>query len=55
MRSALIAGVALLILIGGSFMGVAALLLLPIAGVVLLVALLIWVIQRRASGKPPIP
>jgi hypothetical protein len=54
MRSALFAGVALLILIGGSLMGVAALLLLPVAGIILAIALLIWMLQRRASGKPPI-
>jgi hypothetical protein len=54
MRGALLGIVLLIILVGGTVMGIASLLLLPLVGAVLLVALLIWFVQRRAAGKPPI-
>jgi hypothetical protein len=54
MRSAIIGGVAVLVLLGGSIMGVAAMLLLPVVGIIAAIALLIWFLQRRASGRPPI-
>jgi hypothetical protein len=55
MRSALIIIAVLVVLLGGTFLGITALLLLPFAGGILLVAALIWVLQRRARGKRPIP
>jgi hypothetical protein len=42
------------ILIGGTVMGVASLLLLPLVGGVLLLALIVWFLQRRARGEPPL-
>lgn len=54
MRTAVLAGIALLVLIVGSLMGVAALLLLPLVGIVAVIALLVWFARRRASGRPPI-
>jgi hypothetical protein len=55
MRPAVAAIIALLVLVVGTFMGVAALLVLPLAGAVVLVALLVWLLQRRAANKPPVP
>ncbi|MGH7447973.1 MAG: hypothetical protein ACRELT_10465 [Longimicrobiales bacterium] len=54
MNTALIVLVAVLVLLGGVLMGVAAIFLLPIVGALALIALVIWVLRRRAEHKPPI-
>lgn len=54
MRAALIGGILLIFLVGGSIMGVASLLLLPLVGIVAALVLLIWFLRRRAEHKPPI-
>jgi hypothetical protein len=54
MRTAVIAGAVLVILVGGTVLGIASLVLLPLVGVVALVVLLIWFARRRAEHKPPI-
>ena len=53
MRAGLIGAIALVILIAGSILGVASLLLLPLVGIIALIAVLIWMAGRRAEGKPP--
>jgi uncharacterized membrane-anchored protein len=55
MRTGLIVAVVLLILLGGTAMGIASLLLLPLVGGVFLIVLLVWALQRRAQRKPPMP
>jgi hypothetical protein len=54
MRSGLIALAVIAILLGGIFMGVASLLILPLVGIVAAIALISWIIARRAQHKPPI-
>ena len=53
MRAGLIGLIALIILIGGSILGIASLLLFPLVGIVALIAIVIWMAARRAEGKPP--
>lgn len=55
MNAGLILLVAVLVVLGGVFMGVAAVFLVPIVGALAVVALLIWVLRRRAANKPPVP
>ena len=45
---------AIVVLIGGTFLGVTALLLMPLIGILALVAFLIWTARRRADHRPPI-
>lgn len=55
MRSTTLIVLAVLaILVGGTVLGIASLVLLPLVGGVVLVALLILFLQRRQAGKPPI-
>jgi hypothetical protein len=54
MRTSLIALIALVVMLGGIFMGIAATLVLPLIGIVAAIALLLWLLQRRAANKPPI-
>lgn len=55
MRAGIIAAILFVVLVGGTAMGIASLLLLPLVGGVVLIALLIWTLQRRSRGKPPVP
>lgn len=55
MNAGLIGLIAVVILLGGLFMGVASLFLFPIVGALAFVALLIWLLRRRAANKPPVP
>jgi predicted ABC-type sugar transport system permease subunit len=55
MNAGLIGLVVVLVLLGGTLMGVAALFLVPIVGALVIVALLIWLLRRRAAHKPPVP
>lgn len=55
MHAGLVLLVAVLVMLGGVFMGVAALFLVPIVGALAVIALLIWVLRRRAANKPPVP
>jgi hypothetical protein len=41
------------ILIGGSIMGIASLLLFPLVGIIALIAIVVWMAVRRAEHKPP--
>lgn len=54
MNTGLVVLIAVLVLLGGIFMGVAAVFLVPIVGALAIIALLIWVLRRRAEHKPPI-
>ena len=45
---------AIVVLIGGTFLGVTALLLMPLIGILAVVAFLIWTARRRADHRPPI-
>ena len=55
MNAGLVLLVAVLVMLGGVLMGVAALFLVPIVGALAVIALLIWVLRRRAANKPPVP
>lgn len=46
--------IALGVLVVGIIFGVAGLFLLPILGVIATIALVVWLIQRRARDRPPI-
>lgn len=46
--------IALAVAVGGVIMGVAGLLLAPILGVVVIVAVIIWLGERKAQHKPPL-
>lgn len=54
MGAVLIALVVLLVIVGGSIMGVASLLIVPLVAFIVLVGLLIWFVSRRARNKPPL-
>jgi len=54
MRAAWIGLLALVVLIGGTFLGVTALLLMPLIGILAVVAFLVWTARRRAEHRPPI-
>lgn len=54
MKAGLIVLIAVLVLLGGIVMGVASLFLFPIVGALAVIALLIWLLRRRAALKPPI-
>lgn len=54
MRAALVITVVLVVLLGGTLMGIAAMFLVPLIASIAVLALLIWFVQRRASNKPPI-
>ena len=54
MRAAWIGLLVLGVLIVGTFLGVTALLLVPLLGILALVAFLIWTARRRAGHRPPI-
>jgi hypothetical protein len=54
MRAGIIAAILLVVLIGGTVMGIASLVLLPLVGIVFAIVLVIWLLQRRSAGKPPI-
>lgn len=45
---------AVLVVVGGVIFGVGGLLLAPIVGAVALVALVIWLLERKAQHKPPL-
>jgi predicted PurR-regulated permease PerM len=47
--------IALLILVGGIVLGIAGIFLAPILGALGLIILVVWLLQRRARDKPPIP
>jgi hypothetical protein len=53
MRAALIGLIAVVLLIGGSIMGIASLLLFPLVAIVALIAVVVWMAARRVEGKPP--
>ena len=53
MHALLIGLIGVVLLIGGSLMGIASLLLFPLVGIVALIAIVIWMVTRRAEGKPP--
>lgn len=55
MNVALIALLAVVVLLGGIFMGVAAIFLVPLVGIIALIALIIWALRRRAEHRPPMP
>lgn len=55
MNTGLILLVAVIVVLGGMFMGVAAVFLVPIVGALAVIGLLIWVLRRRAANKPPVP
>lgn len=55
MGAVLIALVVLIVIVGGSIMGVASVLLVPLIAFIVLVGLLIWFASRRARNKPPMP
>ena len=42
------------ILVGGIILGIGGLLLAPVVGVVVLVAILLWLAERKAEHKPPV-
>lgn len=46
--------IGIIVVIGGLFFGVAGLLLLPIIGFFVLIAVLLWLAERKAEHKPPI-
>ena len=54
MNTGLIILIAVLVLLGGTFFGIASVFLFPIVGAIAIVALLIWMLRRRAEHKPPI-
>jgi Mn2+/Fe2+ NRAMP family transporter len=54
MRSTLVIVAVAVILLGGAAMGFASLLLLPLIGGIALIALIVWFLQRRSAGKPPL-
>lgn len=54
MRTALAIVIVLVVLLGGTVMGIAAMFLVPLIASIAVLALLIWFVQRRTSGKPPI-
>jgi uncharacterized membrane-anchored protein len=55
MRTGLIAAVALIVLLGGTVMGIAAIFVLPIVGGIALLALILYALGRRADNRPPMP
>lgn len=55
MRAALIALVVVLVLVGGTFMGVAAMFLVPIVAAIALIAIALTLLARKAEDKPPMP
>lgn len=46
--------IAILLVLGVVF-GIAGIFLLPLAGVAALIAAAIWMLERKATGKPPVP
>lgn len=46
--------IGLAIVIVGVFLGVTSLLLLPIVGVFLLIAILFWLAERKTRDEPPV-
>jgi predicted PurR-regulated permease PerM len=54
MRAGIIGLIAIAILVGGTLMGIASLLLVPLVAAVALIALAAWLLVRRVRGKPPI-
>ncbi|HEX6308235.1 MAG TPA: hypothetical protein VFZ69_08615 [Longimicrobiales bacterium] len=54
MNAALIVLIALAVLLGGLFFGVTAIFVVPIAAVLAIVALVIWMLRRRSQHRPPI-
>jgi hypothetical protein len=46
---------AVLIVVFGLIFGVAGIFLTPILGAIAIVVLIIWLLLRRARGKPPVP
>lgn len=54
MRGGLIAAAVLVLLLVGSLMGIVSIFLLPVAGAIGVVVLIVWFVRRRAEGKPPI-
>jgi membrane protein implicated in regulation of membrane protease activity len=54
MHLAWIGVLALVVLIGGMILGATALLLVPLLGILALLALLVWAARRRAQHRPPI-
>jgi Na+-driven multidrug efflux pump len=54
MRTTLVAGIVLLVLVGGTIMGIASIFLLPLVGIIAAVVILLWFLRRRAEHKPPI-
>lgn len=55
MNLGLIVLIAVVVLLGGIFMGVASVFLFPIVGALAFIALLVWLLRRRAANKPPVP
>ena len=45
---------ALAVLIGGTLLGITALLLVPLLGILVLIVFLVWTARRRAQHRPPI-
>ena len=54
MNAALIVLVVLAVLLGGTLFGVTGIFLVPLAGAVGILVLVIWLLRRRAEHKPPI-
>ena len=54
MHAFLIGLIGVVVLIGGSLMGIASLLLFPLVGIIALIAIVVWMAVRRAEHKPPI-
>jgi hypothetical protein len=54
MRITLAAAIVLVVVLGGTVMGIAAMFLVPLIASIAVLALLIWFVQRRTSNKPPI-
>lgn len=53
MRLALIVLIVGVVLLGGTFMGIASMFLVPLIASIALLVLLIWLVQRRSSGRRP--
>ena len=54
MNALWIVGIAFVVLIGGLLAGVTGLLFAPIVGLLLIIAIVVWMLARKAEGKPPV-
>lgn len=54
MRGGIIAAAIVALVLVGSLMGIISIFFIPLAAAVALVVLIVWLLRRRAEGKPPI-